>query len=474
MALTGDDYNRMMRELEQERMKKGGKSVARGFLGDDPFTNDFKKQTNPTFGPDTPKGDISAVDIAVNKIMDSTFGPITKPIPTHSSDNSPKNDLTTDESTTTMVSDTDERQQKEADVTTATESTKGKWQPGGRGRPPKYITEQRKQQARDNQNAPQTDGLPTSGDVQKAVMDLFVTDMETKISDRVEEKTAEAVSELVDYLDQLKEEIKAHKRLTVVTERGEKELTGLMHELFPKLLKLCARKFPIMMVGSAGSGKTFACEQAAEALDLPFYTMSVGAQTTKSDILGFMHAGGEYITTQFRQAFEHGGVFLMDEIDAGNANVLVILNAALAGHYCAFPDRVELVKKHKDFIFVSTANTFGTGASRQYVGRNQIDAATLDRFVTIEWKVDETLEATIVSSLTNGERWHKVTKGLRKFVEDRSYRVIVSPRATIKGAELLDDGFTIDEVIEMVILPTANSEQRPTILSEALRLWRYY
>jgi cobaltochelatase CobS len=40
---------------------------------------------------------------------------------------------------------------------------------------------------------------------------------------------------------------------------------------------------------------------------------------------------------------------------------------------------------------VATANTFGTGADRVYVGSLQIDGATLDRFAFLEWPYDEGL-----------------------------------------------------------------------------------
>ena len=36
--------------------------------------------------------------------------------------------------------------------------------------------------------------------------------------------------------------------------------------------------------------------------------------------------------------------------------------------------------KHEDFVAIGAANTFGAGADAQYVGRNALDAATLDRF----------------------------------------------------------------------------------------------
>src|SRR5215217_6156820 len=98
----------------------------------------------------------------------------------------------------------------------------------------------------------------------------------------------------------------------------------------------------------------------------------------------------------------------MDEIDAGNANVIIQVNAALSNGYCSFPD--GMVQRHDDFIFLASANTFGDGASRQYVGRNQLDAATLDRFTTLVWEIDEELEEIMAGGSADGKKW------LRPFV----------------------------------------------------------
>lgn len=311
----------------------------------------------------------------------------------------------------------------------------------------------------------------TSNQIQGELLNLLTGGLQEKILDHLDAKTTESAEDIKRAFDRMKAQINAVKMQSIVvkTERTSTEIIGLRHKQFEKLLKIVAGGFATMMVGTAGSGKTFAAEQVALALELNFYAMSVGSQTSKSDIIGFKDAHGQYHRTMFREAYEHGGLFLMDEIDAGNANVLIILNAALAGHSCAFPD--GMVQKHKDFRFVSTANTFGTGASRSYVGRNQIDAATLDRFVTIEWLVDTTLEASLVQHLTNGPRWHKVVTDVRKYVINGGHRVVVSPRATQKGATLLDDGFELQDVIEMVLLPTAPEGQQTPIRELAIRAW---
>jgi MoxR-like ATPase len=86
-------------------------------------------------------------------------------------------------------------------------------------------------------------------------------------------------------------------------------------------------------------------------------------------LTGFKSASGEYISTEFREAFEKGGLFLFDEIDASYPQAVLAFNAALANDYMDFPDKRIL--RHKDFYCIAAANTFGQGADRQYIGRNQ-------------------------------------------------------------------------------------------------------
>jgi hypothetical protein len=235
-------------------------------------------------------------------------------------------------------------------------------------------------------------------------------------------------------------------------------ITGARHCQLDQLIMVSAQRLPVMLVGMAGSGKTHAAAQVADAFDLKFYAMSVGAQTSKSDIIGFVHAGGEYVRTLFREAYEHGGVFLMDEIDAGNANVLIMVNAALSNDYCAFPD--QMVKRHKDFVFIASANTFGNGANRQYVGRNQLDAATLDRFALIEWLIDDELEKVLAGDSIDGQGWFAAVKRVRRKVESEGMRVLVTPRATQRGAKLIAAGVPLDKAADIALFNLFPADKR--------------
>jgi hypothetical protein len=220
---------------------------------------------------------------------------------------------------------------------------------------------------------------------------------------------------------------------------------GPRHKQFPELLQCLADGVHVMLVGPAGSGKTSAVHQAAEALGKPFYLQ--GAVSGAHELLGYCDAQGRYQSTPFRAAFECSSVACLDELDGGDAAGLLVANAALANSAMAFPDNTLPVKRHEGFVCVATANTFGTGADRLYVGRNQLDAATLDRFWFMNWGYDEKLERIIAGN----DSWVDRVQALRRGADKEKARVVISPRASIIGAKRLASGATRDQCEQALI-----------------------
>jgi cobaltochelatase CobS len=220
---------------------------------------------------------------------------------------------------------------------------------------------------------------------------------------------------------------------------------GTVHKCQADLTRAIAAGTHVYLVGPAGTGKTTGAHKAAGMLSLKFYCVSVCSQTTASVLLGYMDAHGKYVRTVFRDAYEKGGVFLLDEIDNGNANVLAVLNAALANGTCAFPD--GMVDRHDDFRCIAAGNTWGLGRTMEYVGRNPIDAATLDRFAFIEWPLDESLE-TKTAALP---AWCSFVQRFRAEVTKRGIRHLVTPRATYHGEKLLGQGMPVGRAAEMTL-----------------------
>src|SRR5690606_35162752 len=123
----------------------------------------------------------------------------------------------------------------------------------------------------------------------------------------------------------------APRRLEIVQPSGITFLDGLYHHETETVIKVASLAIPIILVGPAGCGKTTIGEHTAKALNLPFYITSAINETHQLE--GFVDGYGKYHATPFRYAFQHGGVWVADEIDAWDANALLAANAALANGY---------------------------------------------------------------------------------------------------------------------------------------------
>ena len=254
-------------------------------------------------------------------------------------------------------------------------------------------------------------------------------------------------------------EKQAPRRVEFVINDIPAKVVEKQHRNFEKLLKLSARRFNTMLIGEAGSGKSSAARKVAEVLSLDYGFISVGMTTTKTEFFGYMDAQGRVVETEFRKRFINGGVFLVDEFDAGNPNVSIALNEPLANKRAAFPDGV--FEAHPDFICIAAANTYGNGATAEFTGRNALDKATLDRFTFLDWNIDSDFE----KSLVDNHAWLGKVVAIRNAFKELNIKQPVSTRAAIQGAVLLADGFNEAETMEMTIFKGLNETTKNQVLS---------
>jgi energy-coupling factor transporter ATP-binding protein EcfA2 len=253
-----------------------------------------------------------------------------------------------------------------------------------------------------------------------------------KLENRVESlegqivRYAEVVGKQQEEIERLKK--KQQVEYTIVTDNKPVKIKEKVHEVFPQVLfHLKCGDFP-MLVGPSGCGKTELAMQMARHLKKDFGMLSWHGGMTESQLYGKTVpniTGGKeiYIPADFAEFYESGGLFLHDEIDGGDPNVLLSLNGPLSNKRMKLPRKVKpLIEMHKDFVCLATANTWGNGADRHYVGRNQMDGATVKRFVLIDMDYDEKLEI----ALCPGEEAmvERLQEYRRKLVYNKLQRVI--------------------------------------------------
>lgn len=211
------------------------------------------------------------------------------------------------------------------------------------------------------------------------------------------------------------------------------KINGITHKKLQDVLDYVNADEPIMLVGPAGSGKNVLAKQIADILGIKFEFAN--AVTQEYQITGFTDANGNYQPSSFYKAFTEGSLFLLDEIDASIPEALIKLNAAIANRYFDFPAPIGRVEAHPNFRVIAAGNTFGHGADFQYVGRNQLDAASLNRFGIEVIDYDENIE---LSQAQGDKDLVEFVHQVRKACERNGILLIVSYREISRLTKLIN------------------------------------
>lgn len=276
--------------------------------------------------------------------------------------------------------------------------------------------------------------------------DLIKEELTNKIFEQAKEKIQEEYGTI-------------HRKTILETEEKQVDFGDeILHQKFDTILKFVKQNEPVFLVGEAGTGKNFICKQVAKALGLDFYFSNAVTQEYK--LTGFTDAMGNYQESQFYKAFKNGGLFMLDEMDASIPEVLVILNAAIANKYFDFPAPIGYVEAHPDFRVVAAGNTMGQGASYTYVGRNQLDGASLDRFALVNVDYDINIE----TRCANGDvELVNFVREIRRIAKKKKIQLIISYRCISRLAKM-KGLLTLKEAIQSCLFKTLNKNEIYTLL----------
>ena len=216
----------------------------------------------------------------------------------------------------------------------------------------------------------------------------------------------------------------------------------------------------IAIVGPAGNGKTSTAEMALQANDINYYIMNCTDRTEVSDLIGGdkIRAGGEeFVEGIVLKAFREGKGVILDEADALDPRVMMSLQTALldpgpdgTSRFIALPSGEKVYPADKCPILM-TLNTFGTGANRQYNGRNKLDSASIDRLTVISTGFEN--ETAILKGRGYDSMLASRIVGwaqqIRIKIDEAGLPLILSPRTMLKIAQCVKQaGWELEEAIK--------------------------
>jgi cobaltochelatase CobS len=274
--------------------------------------------------------------------------------------------------------------------------------------------------------------------VEMEQLKILAKTQEYRINELLNSKNEEHSQEMKE----LKELLQAKTKELEALKAGE--TNEVRHEKFDDIVTILKLKMAVYLYGPAGTGKSAMAKQIAKYLKLKFYPMSTITQEFK--FTGYQDGNGLYHDTNFYKAVKNGGVFFIDEMDSCSSDVLIGLNACLANGYFDFPH--ETIECHENFVVISAGNTTGHGANADYVGRQQLDLSTLDRFLSIKINYDTNIDLAVAKNDTDLVNF---AHALRKASEQTEITILMSYRAIGNIAKLIEF-FDLPKIMDMAVI----------------------
>ena len=226
----------------------------------------------------------------------------------------------------------------------------------------------------------------------------------------------------------------------------------------------------IIMTGLSGSGKTISAFHAASTLKRKLFNIPLGStQDPRAALIGNTFYNKEKGTffneSTFVQAIQtENAVILLEELSRAHPEAWNILMPVLDKEQNFLKlDEAEgqpVIKVAKGVSFIATANV-----GSEYTSTRVFDRALSDRFTTIEMDVlnkDEEVELlTMLYPDINKktiEALAKITHETRKDQESESPKLntAISTRMSVEMGEIINDGFSLLEAMEVCVLPFYN------------------
>jgi hypothetical protein len=162
---------------------------------------------------------------------------------------------------------------------------------------------------------------------------------------------------------------------------------------------------PIYITGPTGNGKSTMVEQICAKQKTPLIRVNLNATDDEDKLIASKTLVDGNVVIEDGPvviAMRKGIPILIDEIDAGGANLLMCLQGVLEGKPLYIKAKNEIVYPQTGFNVIATANTKGKGSDDgRYIGTNVLNEAFLERFAIVfeQEYPGQKVEAKIVTNL---------------------------------------------------------------------------
>lgn len=233
------------------------------------------------------------------------------------------------------------------------------------------------------------------------------------------------------------------------------------------LVRSAMRGKNIMMIGSAGSGKTMAAKYLVTALERPDFYFNLGAtQDPRATLIGNTHFSKEegtyFSESLFVKAIQtENAVILLDELSRAHPEAWNILMTVLDlnQRYLRLDEKdgAPTIKVAPGVSFIATANV-----GNEYTSTRVMDRALMDRFITIEMdSLDQDMEYRLLrmkypaANDASTKAIAEIAALTRKEIKAANPKLTntISTRAAVEIVSLIYDGFSLAESAEVAIYP---------------------
>ena len=230
------------------------------------------------------------------------------------------------------------------------------------------------------------------------------------------------------------------------------------------LIRNIQKKVSTMMIGPSGSGKTELVMLACRKLGIDCSVYDMGSMYDPvAGLLGVhrLQQGGVSVFdyAKFTQDIQKPGVVLLDELSRAPVTTNNILFPCLDSRRelpveMAGGDGMRSIPVHPECVFIATANV---GA--EYTGTMSLDRALVGRFFPLELDyMPCTEEAKVLAkrcgvNAQDAANIVAVAETVRSLYAKQEISCSISTRETLQAGQLVSDGWTALEAMELTFLP---------------------